>query len=98
MTSNTSVSAPDSTKTITTVGELKEGEWQQVTYTFTADKRYIGIQTTAGNDIYFDDFTVTLHGYTGSSTGDSSVSPLVILMMVVLAAGALTVTGKKIFD
>jgi len=41
---------------------------------------------------------VTLHGYTGSSTGDSSVSPLVILMMVVLAAGALTVTGKKIFD
>lgn len=98
MTSNTSVSAPDSTKTITTVGELKEGEWQQVTYTFTADKKYIGIQTTAGNDIYFDDFTVTLHGYTGSSTGDSSVSPLVILMMVVLAAGALTVTGKKIFD
>lgn len=98
MTSNTSVSAPDSTKTITTVGELKEGEWQQVTYTFTADKRYIGIQTTAGNDVYFDDFTVTLHGYTGSSTGDSSVSPLVILMMVVLAAGALTVTGKKIFD
>ncbi len=98
MTSNTSVSAPDSTKAITTVGELKEGEWQQVTYTFTADKRYIGIQTTAGNDVYFDDFTVTLHGYTGSSTGDSSVSPLVILMMVVLAAGALTVTGKKIFD
>lgn len=98
MTSNTAVSAPDSTKTITTVGELKEGEWQQVTYTFTADKRYIGIQTTAGNDVYFDDFTVTLHGYTGSSTGDSSVSPLVILMMVVLAAGALTVTGKKIFD
>lgn len=98
MTSNTSVSAPDSTKAITTVGELKEGEWQQVTYTFTADKKYIGIQTTAGNDIYFDDFTVTLHGYTGSSTGDSSVSPLVILMMVVLAAGALTVTGKKIFD
>lgn len=98
MTSNTSVSAPDSTKTITTVGELKEGEWQQVTYTFTADKKYIGIQTTAGNDVYFDDFTVTLHGYTGSSTGDSSVSPLVILMMVVLAAGALTVTGKKIFD
>lgn len=98
MSSNTSISAPDSTKTIKTVGELKEGEWQQISYTFTADKKYIGIQTTAGNDIYFDDFTVTLHGYTGSSTGDSSVSPLIILMMVVLAAGALTVTGKKIFD
>lgn len=98
MSSNTSISAPDSTKTIKTVGELKEGEWQQITYTFTADQRYIGISTTAGNDIYFDDFTVTLNGYTGSSTGDSSVSPFIILMMVVVSAGALTVTGKKIFD
>ena len=97
LSSNTAVSAPDNTEVITTVGELKVGEWQQVSYTFTASENFIGIASTGGNDIYFDNVTINLVGYVGSSTGDSSVSPVIITMMIVLAAGALLITGKKVF-
>lgn len=97
MSANTAISAPDSTEVIATVGELKTGEWQKITYTFTAKEQYIGISTTAGNDIYFDSVYVNMVGYTGTDTGDSSVSPIIIAMMVVLAAGALIITGKKVF-
>ena len=48
--------------------------------------------------MYFDDITMTLYGYTGGSTGDTSVSPLLILAIVIMSAGALLVTGKKVFD
>lgn len=98
MSSNTAVSAPDAVETISTVGNLTVGEWQKVTYTFTATEQYVGIQTTEGNDIYFDNFEINLQGYTGTATGDNSVTPIVILMMVVLAAGAMIFTGKKVFS
>ncbi len=94
----TGINTPTTTEVVKTVGELAVGEWQKVSYTFTATDAYLGISTTAGNDLYFDNFTVTLKGYTGTSTGDSSVSPMLIVMMVILAAGALTITGKKVFD
>ncbi len=98
MSSNTGIVTPQSTNVITTVGDLKAGEWQKVTYTFTADNKYVGISTTSGNNMYLDNFTVTLKGYTGSGTGDSSVNPMIIALMVILAAGALVVTGKKVFE
>lgn len=94
----TAINTPTSTMAITTVGALKSGEWQMVSYTFTADDEYVGISTTAGNDMYLDNFTVTLKGYTGTTTGDSSVSPIFVIMLVVLAAGSLIVTGKKVFE
>lgn len=83
---------------IVKVSDLKEGEWQQITYTFTAASEFYAIQTSDGNNMYFDDITVTLYGYTGGSTGDASVSPLLILAIVIMSAGALLVTGKKVFD
>lgn len=98
MSSNTSVSAPDAVETITDVGSLKVGEWQKVTYTFTTTEQYIGIQTTEGNDIYFDNFTVNLKKYTGTTTGDTSVNPIIVMLMVVLAAGTVLFTGKKVFS
>ncbi len=98
MSSNTAVSAPNKDEHIVNVGELVAGEWQRVSYTFTATEKYVGIQTTAGNDIYFDNFTITLKGYTGTTTGDSSVNPIIVMLMVVLAAGAMVVTGKKVFS
>ncbi len=98
MSSNTGIAAPKSTNVITTIGDLKAGEWQKVSYTFTADQKYVGISTTAGNNLYLDNFTLTLKGYTGTTTGDTSVNPMIIALMVVLAAGALIVTGKKVFE
>ena len=98
MSANTGIAAPKSTNVITTIGDLKAGEWQKVSYTFTADQKYVGISTTAGNNMYLDNFTLTLKGYTGTTTGDSSVNPMIIALMVVLAAGALIVTGKKVFE
>lgn len=98
MTSNTSVSAPDSTVLVKNISELKLNEWTRVSYTFTATEPYIGISTSSGNDMYFDDFTVNLVGYTGQAAGgDTSVNPIFVILMVVIAAGALTVTGKKVF-
>lgn len=98
MSSNTSVGAPDAVEPITDVGSLTVGEWQKVTYTFTSTEQYIGIQTAEGNDIYFDSFTVNLKGYTGTTTGDTSVNPIIVMLMVVLAAGAVLFTGKKVFS
>ena len=92
------VNTPSKKDVITTVGELKAGEWQKVSYTFTATDKFVGISTSTGNDMYLDNFTVTLKGYTGTTTGDNSVNPMLIVMMIVLAAGALTVTGKKVFE
>ncbi len=97
MSYSTGVGAPSSTGFITDIGSLTAGKWQKVSYTFTATDEYVGISTSEGNDIYFDDFTVALKGYTGTTTGDSSVSPIIIMLMVVLAAGAMIVTGKKVF-
>lgn len=82
---------------IKTVGELKEGEWNKVTYTFTAKTQFIAIMSTAGNDMYFDAVTVKLNGYTPDN-GDSSVSTGVILAIVIISAGALLITGKKVFS
>ena len=98
MSSNTGIAAPKSTNVITTIGDLKAGEWQKVSYTFTADQKFVGISTTAGNNLYLDNFTLTLKGYTGTTTGDTSVNPMIIALMVVLAAGSLIVTGKKVFE
>jgi hypothetical protein len=98
MDTNAGIVTPKSTKTILTVGNLKAGEWQKVTYTFTADNRYVGISSTAGNNMYLDDFTISLKGYVGTTTGDSSINPMVIILTVVLAAGSLVITGKKVFD
>ncbi len=83
------------------VSDLKVGEWNEISYTFTAKSEFIGIATTAGNDMYFDDITVKLNGYTGSvagATGDSSISPILVLALVVISAGALIITGKKVFS
>ncbi len=84
---------------IKTMAELTEGEWQKVSYTFVAESKYVALCTTAGNDMYFDDIEITLKGYTGSApTGDTSVSPLIILAVIILSAGALLFTGKKVFS
>ena len=98
MSTNTSVAVPDATDVITTVGELKAGEWQKITYTFTAKKQFVGISSSEGNEIYFDAADINLTGYVGTDTGDASVSPIIIALMVVLAAGALLVTDKKVFS
>lgn len=98
MDSNTGIASPRGSNVITELGNLKVGEWQKVSYTFTATDKYVGISSTAGNNMYLDNFTVTLKGYTGTATGDTSVNPMVIALMVVLAAGALIVTGKKVFE
>lgn len=99
MKSYTGINAATASTVISKVSDLKIGEWNLVSYTFTAKSEYIGIQTTDGNDMYFDDMSVTLKGYTGSATtGDSSVNPIVVIALVVVCAGALLITGKKIFS
>ncbi len=99
MKTNTGINSPENTNIMKTVGELKVGEWQKVEYTFTAESDYIGITTTAGNDMYFDNFTVKLVGFVdGGKGGDSSVNPALIALMVILAAGSLVITGKKVFE
>ena len=92
------ITSPVSTESVTAVGNLAAGEWQKVTHTFTAKAPYLGISTTAGNDIYFDTVELNINGYVGTDTGDSSVSPVIITLMVLIACGALVVTGRKVFD
>lgn len=96
-------------ETLAVVGGLKENEWNLVTYTFTAKTRYYALATSVGNDMYIDDIAITLQGYTGpeagyddgsdlgAATGDSSVSPYIVLAMIILSAGAMIIAGKKVF-
>lgn len=83
---------------IAKVSDLKVGEWQQITYHFTAKNGYIALTTGHGVDMYIDDILVLLDGYTGTDTGDSSVSPVIILTLVVICAGVLIITSKKVFS
>lgn len=96
--SNTAVTTAVDTIKLADVATLKVGEWQKVTYTFTATNPYVALAATAGNDMYFDNITLNIEGYTGSSTGDSSVNPFVMMALVILTAGALVVTGKKVYE
>lgn len=95
----TAITAATPAGVIVNYSDLKEGEWQKVDYTFTAASPFVAIGTVAGCDMYIDDISITLKGYTGSApTGDTSVNPMVILAVIILSAGALLVTGKKVFS
>lgn len=99
MSTFTGVNAATESGTIASYSDLKEGEWQQLTYTFVATTPFVAIGTAAGCDMYIDDISITLKGYTGSaSTGDNSVSPIIILAFIIVSAGALLITGKKVFS
>ncbi len=95
---NTGITSPTETEPIITVGELTVGEWQKISYTFTAKESFVGISTTAGNDMYFDTAKIVINNYVGSDTGDTSVSPVIVCLLVVIACGALVITGKKVFN
>lgn len=94
----TSKDSPLASYELAKIGDLKEGEWNKITYTFTAKAEFVGISTTADNDMYIDDITITLKGYTGSATGDSSVNPIIVIALIILSAGALLITGKKVYS
>ncbi len=95
----TGINAATESGTIARYSDLKEGEWQQLTYTFVATTPFVAIGTAAGCDMYIDDISITLKGYTGSApTGDNSVSPIIILAFIIVSAGALLITGKKVFS
>ncbi len=96
--SNTAVTTSIDTIKLADVSTLKVGEWNKVSYTFTATNPYVALAATAGNDMYFDSITLNIEGYTGSTTGDSSVNPIVMIALVILTAGALIVTGKKVYS
>ncbi len=99
MANYTSTANPSSSAVVANVSDLKVGEWNKITYKFTATAKFVGISTSAGNDMYIDDISITLDGYSSSAnTGDSSVNPLVIIAMVIVCAGALLITGKKVFS
>lgn len=98
------------------ISDLKVGEWNKVSYTFVANQKYLGLATGAGNDMYIDDISINLVGYTGTSTnagngsgtgsgtgpgaatGDSSINPIIVLAIAIVAAGAFIITGKKVYS
>lgn len=75
---------------IAKVGELKVGEWQQISVEVDSKFQFYAITTGAGNDMYFDDASIILDGYTGEAagaeTGDSSISPVAIAVIGLVSA------------
>ena len=49
---------PVSVEKIATLDKLADGEWTEVTFTFTAKSKWIAIRTTGTNSIFLDDFTL----------------------------------------
>ncbi len=98
MSSATSSNTPRETEAICNYEKLKVGEWNKVDFVFTAKAPCVGISMGGGNNVYLDDFTITLKGYNGVATGeDTTMLDISILVMVVIALGALTVTGVCVF-
>ncbi len=94
MGSTSSTNSPRASEEICNFQNLTVGEWSRVDYTFTAQAPYIGLAVSGGNDCYFDDITVTLQGYNGVATGEDTAGlNLAMLIMVIVAMGALVVIG-----
>ena len=81
---------------IADVTTLKQGEWQQVKYEFTAQNKYALIRTSGSNSLYFDDISIYEKGV-GNSTGiandnlnlKTGESNAIVIGLVVLALSAL---------
>lgn len=98
MGSPASTSTPRATEEICNYQNLKVGEWNRIDMTFTAQAPYVGISMGGGNNVFLDDFTVTLQGYKGVATGEDTIGVNIAMMvMVIVALGALTVTGIHAF-
>lgn len=96
MSNSAGVMLPGDTETICNFADLKVGEWNKVTFSFTAKDKFVGISATGGNDFYVDDVELVLDGYSGTATGDNSPSvAAIILLMAVCAAFVTTVTLKR---
>ena len=50
---------------IVTLNNMKDKEWQQCTFTFTANSEWISIRTTGNASLYFDDFFLITDGTEG---------------------------------
>ncbi len=49
---------PVDVEKMVTLKDLEDGEWVEVTYTFTAKSKWIAIRSTGKNSLFFDDFTL----------------------------------------
>ncbi|MBO5211605.1 MAG: InlB B-repeat-containing protein [Clostridia bacterium] len=49
---------PVDVEKMVTLKDLADGEWVEVTYTFTAKSKWIAIRSTGKNSLFFDDFTL----------------------------------------
>ena len=88
---------------IADVTALKQGEWQEVKITFTAQNPYVLIRTSGSNSLYFDDVTIYEKGVgdlinTGTDTGNKTEgseigktgeSNAIVICFVVFAVSAL---------
>ncbi len=99
-----SISAPSAhniarkTENICDFNGLTVGEWNLVSYTFTASAPYIGLSVANSNEFYIDDISVTLNGYSGVATGEDTTGVnIAVLLAIVFAMGAVAVAGGYVF-
>ncbi len=98
MSSPSSTNTPRATEEICNFEKFTVGEWNRIDMTFTAQAPYVGLSMGGGNNVYLDDFTVTLQGYNGVATGEDTAGvDIAMMVMIIVALGALTVTGACVF-
>lgn len=80
---------------ITSLKDLKDGEWQEVTYNFTAKTKWLAIRTSGNASLYFEDFMAVPTSEGVTDVGGNAASGN-LWIFIVIGAAALILVGAGV--
>ena len=89
-------SANKSVASMGTVENLKNGKWQECTFTFVAQSKWIAIRTNGNDSVYFDDFTLYNTSEAADAVNTKTSSGNSLLYVIIAVASALILGGAGI--
>jgi len=82
--------------TLSKLDNLKDGEWQECTYTFVAKSKWIAIRTSGKDSVYFDDFILYTTDEAANVGADISNDFNSLWIVIAVAAVAVVILGAGI--
>lgn len=78
----------------------KRGQWQQVSYRFVAESKYLALSVVGGGETYFDEVAIVPTGRTterpdATPTGDTTSATVAVLLLAAALAGVLACRRRK---
>ena len=78
----------------------KRGQWQQVSYRFVAESKYLALSVIGGGETYFDEVAIVPTGKTtertdATPTGDTTSATVAVLLLAAALAGVFACRRRK---